>query len=192
MAQGGTNIMRLVSGVLLGRHACLPGAVAVVIATALHSSDILSSARADVTIHGGVDAVRLEARDSSIAEVLATLGQSFSLQYPKLTDLDRPVSGSFEGPLSQVISQVLKGYDYILKSSEPDRMEILLIRSSSPNAHKAPVVPAPANVQSPPAGLPAPNPYASASTLPFRPPPSYSRTIQRTPAPGQSAAASPR
>src|SRR5437660_11529765 len=101
--QAGANIMKVLPGALLERCACLHGALAAAIAIALHFPGTLSSARAEVTVQGGIDAVRVEAQESSIAEVLAALDTSFSLQYRKSHELNRPDSGTHKGPLWLVV-----------------------------------------------------------------------------------------
>src|SRR5207237_927066 len=135
------------------------------------------------------DAVRVEAQESSIAEVLAALDKSFNLQYRKSHELNRPVSGTFQGPLSQVISRLLKDCDYILKNSDTDRIEIIFVGLSAQSTDKPSVTTRAPNVQSPPPAMA--HTITPPSGPPFRPA-SYARTIERIPPSGRSAATSSR
>jgi hypothetical protein len=61
-------------------------------------------------------------------EVLAALGAAFDLRYRTSIDLNRPVAGTLRGPVSTVISSLLKDYDYVVKSSSADRIEVIVIK----------------------------------------------------------------
>ena len=96
-----------------------------------------ATARADVRVEGSEDAVRVEARDSSVADVLDALGASFDLRYPAAADLDRPVSRTFRGSLSQVISGLLAKYDYVATKAPSGEIEIIWMKPSAQNAGSA-------------------------------------------------------
>jgi hypothetical protein len=110
-----------------GRPRFLVGLVA---AAALLLADASTAARAEAAVKGPMDAVQVEAHDSSIAEVLAALRAAFALQYRTSIDLNRPVTGTFSGPVLKVISHLLKDYDYVVRSSAPDRIEVIVIKLS--------------------------------------------------------------
>lgn len=74
-------------------------------------------ARAELSLAGAPAAIRLEAEDASLEEILLALQASFNLRYRTLAALDGPVSGSYRGPLAQVAAQLLERYDFVMKVS---------------------------------------------------------------------------
>jgi hypothetical protein len=67
----------------MSRHICPPVRLlvpAIVLAALLHAQSV----RAEVRIAGVADAVRVDARDAAIEEVLAALRQSFGLRPSKI------------------------------------------------------------------------------------------------------------
>lgn len=148
-------------------------------ALAVLVSSVSTSARADAVVKGTIEAVEIEARDSSVAEVLTALSGSFGLQYRSLTPLNRPVTGSFRGTLFSVISVLLKNYDHVVKRSAADLIEVTVIRFREPDAYPAPRPPpqaAPASARGsdrlmppPTAAYPHPPPKLFQSPHPPRP-----------------------
>jgi len=94
-------------------------------------------ARAAVIVDGSGDSMRVEARDSSIAEVLEALGATFDPRLRKTANLDKPVSKTFEGSTSQILSSLLDGYDYVATISASGKIEFAWISRSS-NSSGAP------------------------------------------------------
>ena len=83
---------------------------------------------ADALVNGTIESVEIEARDSSVAQVLTALGVAFDLRHRSSTRLDRPVTGSFRGPLLTVIPRLLKDYDHVVKRSDTGPIEVTVIR----------------------------------------------------------------
>lgn len=77
----------------------------------------VSDGMAEVRVAGPTEAVRIEAQDATVAEVLEALGSSFQLRYRSFTPLTKSVSGTYEGPLQRVLARLLEGYDNVMKSS---------------------------------------------------------------------------
>lgn len=75
-----------------------------------------AAVRAETRITGEPDAVRIEARDAPVAEVLEALGESFGLQYRGTASLSRRVTGTYEGSLQRVVRRLLEGHDFIMKT----------------------------------------------------------------------------
>jgi hypothetical protein len=107
-----------------------------VAALALLAPDVSTSARADAAVSGPIGAVQVEARNSSVAEVLTALGAAYGLRYRTWIDLSRPVAGTFRGPVSTVISRLLKDYDYVVKSSAGDRIEVIVVKFNGQDSSK--------------------------------------------------------
>jgi hypothetical protein len=101
---------------------------AMIAALALLLSNLSTAACAEAVVTGSINAVEVDARDSSIAEVLTALSQPFGLRYGTSADLYAPLNGSFKGPLVKVLSRLLKDYDYVMKSSVGERIEIIVIK----------------------------------------------------------------
>jgi hypothetical protein len=98
-----------------------------------------SSARAEVSVQGTAADVRVEARDATVADILAALGQHFELRFRGLP-ADRRVTGVFEGPLRRVISRVLEGCDYVIQR-KGDAIEVLVLNAAQPTTGAAATAP---------------------------------------------------
>ena len=100
---------------------------------------ITTTVRAEVRVDGDVAAVRVDARQASISEVLRALGAAFNVRYRSSAPLDPVLTGTYTGPLTQVISLVLDGYSYVLKK-EPEAIEVVVVgrRSQRPVTAETP------------------------------------------------------
>jgi hypothetical protein len=108
-------------------------------------------ARAEITISGGPAAVRLEASEASLDEILLALQASFNLRYRTSAALDDAISGTYSGPLAHVAAQLLDRYDFIMRVSA-EKLEISVLRRHAPDE-----APGPTGVSSrPPRVLPVP------------------------------------
>jgi hypothetical protein len=85
----------------------------------------------ETQIRGDVQAVSVVAQDARVDEVLSALSDRFSVRFQSSADLDKRVTGTFEGPLAQVISHILRGYNFVIKSNE-QRLEVTLLGSGAP------------------------------------------------------------
>lgn len=73
--------------------------------------------RAEVRVSGQADALIVETREASVAEVLAALRTSFNLQYRISGALNRVMTGTYTGSLQRVIARLLEGHNYVMQSS---------------------------------------------------------------------------
>lgn len=94
----------------------------------------LACAHAEVGVNGSASAAKVEARESSIAEVLGSLGAAFAVRYRSSTDLNRPLDGTFQGTVPQILQQILKDYDYILRSTADGHIEVTILKASGRDA----------------------------------------------------------
>ncbi len=85
---------------------------AILLAALFHAQSV----RAEARISGEPDAVRVEARDASVDEVMAALVASFDLRYRSPASLTRRVTGTYEGSLQQVVGRLLDGYNFVLRT----------------------------------------------------------------------------
>ena len=86
--------------------ALLLGLCAVPIATAV---------RAEVIVSGTTSAVHIRASNDSIAEILSIVAKTFAVRYSTSIALDQIVSGTYSGSLSEALSSLLDGYDYLIR-----------------------------------------------------------------------------
>jgi hypothetical protein len=100
--------------------------------TAVLASLQASALGADVRVQGSEDAIRVEARDATGAEILAALAARFALSYRGATASER-VSGTFEGPLNEIVKRVLDGYNFVI-SRKAGGLEVVVISRRSNKA----------------------------------------------------------
>jgi hypothetical protein len=108
-------------------------------------------ALAETQVRGSLEAVTVEAKNSSVEEILAALGRAFNIRHQSSARLDKQRSGTYAGSLSQVVSRVLEGYNFVLKTENGHTVVTVLGASSA--AQAAPTAPGAAST---PETLPAP------------------------------------
>ena len=89
------------------------------------------SVRAEASITGDSDFMRVEARDAAVEEVMAALGASFGLRYRSTAPLGRRITGIYEGSLQRVVASLLDGYDFVVKTST-EGVEVMVYRAAKP------------------------------------------------------------
>jgi hypothetical protein len=155
-AIGGEAMISLSVRAIAVRHAILPIMVFVVV------NAIAMCARAEVFVTCELHAISVEARDTSLQEVLAALASSCDLQYQTSVDLNRPVSGTFSGSLRHIVKQLLGNMNYFMRGSD-NKVEVIIV--GAPGA--APIVksmPAPRAVPPVPTSIPASRPVPPVAT----------------------------
>jgi len=115
-----------------------------------------AAALADAQVRGSPDAVTIEARNTSVEEILKALSGTFDVHYRSSANLQMQVTGNYEGSLHRVMKRILDGYSYFVKSGD-GRIDITVLdapRTAPASGTSAPfrVVGLPADtVQPPPA-----------------------------------------
>ncbi len=79
-----------------------------------------------VRVRGDTAAVRLDARHTTIADVLAALNTSFDLSYSSWIVLDEEINGTYTGSLGRVIARVLDGYNYVIKQDNA-KLDVIVL-----------------------------------------------------------------
>jgi hypothetical protein len=102
---------------------------------ALFACAVLASVQAsalggDVRVQASEDAVRVEARDATGTEILAALAEHFALSYRGAPASER-VSGTFEGPLDEIVKRVLDGYNFVITRSAGGLEVVVISRRSN-------------------------------------------------------------
>jgi hypothetical protein len=112
---------------MIGPHRRAPSRLASVLIFAGLACGVSVPLRAEVSIEGSPDALRLEANGASLEDVLAALGASFNLRYHTSSVLDGSITGTYHGPLARVASRLLGDYDFVIKHSA-ENVEIFVFR----------------------------------------------------------------
>ena len=71
-------------------------------------------ALAEAQVRGSPEAVTVEARNTSVEEILKALS-TFDVHYRSSTNLEARLTGNYEGSLQRVMKRVLDGYSYFAK-----------------------------------------------------------------------------
>lgn len=145
----------------------LTARAAMMLAAALASAHVPALAGAKIV--GIPEAVTVDAQNSTVEEILSALGQDFNLHYRSSVELKNQISGTYQGSLRQVVTRILEGYDFIVKS-DPGDIEVTVlggknaplksegtsvaVRSAAPQA--APPETAPRSTAAAPGKQPAP------------------------------------
>jgi hypothetical protein len=82
--------------------------------------------RAETKVHGTPQAVVVEAQNATVEEILVALTNTFKVEFRSAANLDKRITGTYQGTLQQAVSHVLKGYDFVVKSGQAG-LEITLL-----------------------------------------------------------------
>ncbi len=109
-------------------------------------------ADAGVNVRGPPEATRVETEAASIEDVLRALGDTYGFSYASNISLREMVTGTYNGPLSRVLSFLLSGRNFVLKH-ETKGLRLVIISEAGPEKalNSAEAVRSPAPV---PNGLP--------------------------------------
>ncbi len=110
-------------------------------------------ADAGVNVRGPPEATRVETEAASIEDVLRALGDTYGFSYASNISLREMVTGTYNGPLSRVLSFLLSGKNFVLKH-EREGLRLVIISQAGPdkpqNSAEAVRSPAPAPKVLPP------------------------------------------
>jgi hypothetical protein len=67
---------------------------------------------AEIQVSGTPKIVRIEGRDAPLEEILAALNRAFGVHYQLSVNLDKRLTGTYEGSLPQVLARILNGYKF--------------------------------------------------------------------------------
>jgi hypothetical protein len=133
-----------------------------------------TAALADAQVRGSPEAVTIEARNTSVEEILKALGGTFDVHYRSSANLQMRVTGNYEGSLQRVMKRILDGYSYFVKTAD-GRIDLTVL-DAPPGAVLSSGAPAPFRV----VGLPA-------DTVPPQPSPAIA-AIEQSVTPASPAA----
>lgn len=95
------------------------------------------SAEAAVRLSGTVERIILTTNDATIAEILAALRAAFYVEMTLKGATARKFTGTYIGSPRQVLSRLLRGEDYVLRSTS-DGISIRLLGMSESDSVAAP------------------------------------------------------
>jgi len=98
----------------------------VVIVLSVGSALAPMSARAELEVRGDPKAVTVDAQNSSIKEILDAFSKTFDVHFQSSANLEKQLTGTYEGSLRRVLMRVLDGYNVILKTDN-DRIEVTVL-----------------------------------------------------------------
>jgi hypothetical protein len=81
---------------------------------------------AGAKVSGSPEAVSLQAQNSSIAEIFEALGHDFNIYYRSSIELQYHITGNYEGSLRHVMTRILEGYNFVVKTS-PGQIEVIVL-----------------------------------------------------------------
>jgi hypothetical protein len=135
-----------------------------------------TAALADAQVRGGPEAVTIEARNTSVEEILKALSGTFDVHYRSSANLQMQVTGNYEGSLQRVMKRILEGYSYFVKTAD-GRIDLTVL--DAPRTAPSSDASAPFRV----VGLPA-------DTVPPQPPPAIEQSVTPASPAAPSTAAS--
>jgi hypothetical protein len=86
---------------------------------------LATMACAEVQIEGNPAEVRVTTSKDTISDVLSAFGATFNVQYRTAIPLDASALATYSGSLGQVISRLLDGYNYVIKTNR-DATEVVV------------------------------------------------------------------
>ncbi len=123
LTSSATVLVRTIGSLNFG----IPAALLLGAALAIAPTPVL----AEMQVRGSPEAVRIEARDTPVEEILAALSRAFGMHYQLSTNLDKRVSGTYVGSLPRVLTRILDGYNFVVKT---DNGRIAVSVVGTPNA----------------------------------------------------------
>jgi hypothetical protein len=92
-----------------------------------------SNLHAEASVTKQANVTRLEARDASVSEVLKAVGAKYEIRNRNVADLNKSVTGTYVGSVLEIVSDVLAGYDYVVKSASGKLTVIIYNSSNNPS-----------------------------------------------------------
>jgi hypothetical protein len=85
--------------------------------------------------------MKLEVRQTSLTSVLAALSAAYPVSFSSAVPLDELRDGAYAGPLHQLITRLLDGYDYVIKENNATLDIVILGKSGTLAVRAATVAP---------------------------------------------------
>lgn len=106
------------------------------------NNGVATIACAEVHVESSPTAVRVTTSEDAIADVLSAFAATFNVRYRTAIPLDAAANKTYSGSFGQVISRLLDGYNYVIKTDQETIEIVVLGRRGEvaipPPASKAP------------------------------------------------------
>ena len=76
------------------------------------------SANAAVSVQGNSASIQVIADKATVSEVLSALGSALRLDYDTMENLDRVIGGTYRGSPNDVLADILRGYNYVIRTHD--------------------------------------------------------------------------
>ena len=76
-----------------------------------------TAALAIAEVSGSPQEVSIKAQNSSIEEILSALSREFHIQYHSSANLEKHLTGTYQGSLQRVLMRILEGHNFIVKAN---------------------------------------------------------------------------
>jgi hypothetical protein len=141
------------------------------------------TASAASEISGTPEAVSVDAQHSSLKEIFSELHQRFDVQFQSTANLDAPLTGTYQGPLRQVLARLLAGYNFIIITKQGE-IEVTVLGHAQSTSTTTVASNAPAIASSHASAQPVQSPQITAGSPPSTP------TSKQEPAAGDQSLSS--
>jgi len=84
-----------------------------------------------VKVAGTAEKLRVEVNDATVDNALAALRSAVDFKCLCPPALDRRVTGVYQGSIGRVLSRLLEGYDYVIKTSPSGIVEVFVLRTNA-------------------------------------------------------------
>jgi hypothetical protein len=98
------------------------------LATAL-TCGLATSTYAEVHVEGNLGKIRVTTNQDAISDVLSAFAATFNVKYRTAIPLDAAASATYAGSLRTVISRLLDGYNYVIKTDQNTTEIVIFGRS---------------------------------------------------------------
>jgi hypothetical protein len=105
-------------------HVLRRSSVAAALVAGLAATTVTAMAAAQVS--GSPQNVSVDAQNSSLKDILSALGKQFNVHYQSTANLDKQLSGTYEGSLRRVVARLLEGYNFIITTNQ-DMIEVTVL-----------------------------------------------------------------
>jgi hypothetical protein len=99
----------------MGQHATLGKHGGLLVAVTALACALATTASAEIHVEGNLSALRVTTSGDMLSDVLSAFGALLPVKYRTSVPLDVEVDGAYSGSLSQVVSRLLDGYNYVIK-----------------------------------------------------------------------------
>jgi hypothetical protein len=87
---------------------------------------------AEVNVSGTIASIRIVTSQESISKILSAVAEGLTVRYRSEVPLDDLVGGTYSGSLSEVVSRLLSGYNYVIKYDAGTVEIVVLGRRGAP------------------------------------------------------------